>query len=202
MPDAYQQGSMEGLPQHARARIEAQKKKGLFTSDLSVNEFLLVRQAGFDSTWPRHRLFDIPYRMAVPTVSSTEMDTLTQAMYHARELAITRMEEEADMLGADGIVGVRIEIGRHEWGNHLAEFLAIGTAIRHRNGEHYRCPNGRPFTSDLSGQDFWTLLKAGYRPLRAGHGELCLPRRLSGAAAVVLADRAELRNADLHPGAV
>ena len=34
-----------------------------------------------------------------------EMEVLTQAMYHARELAMTRMEEEADMLGADGIVG-------------------------------------------------------------------------------------------------
>ena len=41
---------------------------------------------------------------------------LTQAMYHARELAMTRMEEEADALGADGIVGVRLEVGRHEWG--------------------------------------------------------------------------------------
>ena len=38
---------------------------------------------------------------------SREMDVLSQAMYHARELAMTRMEEEADLLGADGIVGVR-----------------------------------------------------------------------------------------------
>ncbi len=28
------------------------------------------------------------------------MEVLTQAMYHARELAMTRMEEEADVLGA------------------------------------------------------------------------------------------------------
>ena len=33
-----------------------------------------------------------------------EMDVLSQAMYHARELAMTRMEAEADVLGADGIV--------------------------------------------------------------------------------------------------
>ena len=30
---------------------------------------------------------------------------LSQAMYHARELAMTRMQAEADVLGADGIVG-------------------------------------------------------------------------------------------------
>ena len=94
-----------------------------------------------------------------------EMDVLTQAMYHARELAMTRMEEEADQLGADGIVGVRLDVGRYEWGADLAEFIAIGTAVKHRGGELHRAPNGRPFTSDLSGQDFWTLLRAGYRPV-------------------------------------
>ena len=90
---------------------------------------------------------------------------LTQAMYHARELAMTRMEEEADQLGADGVVGVRLEVGRYEWGTDLAEFIAIGTAVKHSEGVLHRAPNGRPFTSDLSGQDFWTLLTAGYRPL-------------------------------------
>jgi uncharacterized protein YbjQ (UPF0145 family) len=94
-----------------------------------------------------------------------EMEVLSQAMYEARELAMTRMEEEADQLGADGIVGVRLDIGRYEWGEHLAEFIAIGTAVKHRDGEMHRAPNGRPFTSDLSGQDFWTLLASGHRPV-------------------------------------
>jgi uncharacterized protein YbjQ (UPF0145 family) len=93
------------------------------------------------------------------------MDVLTQAMYHARELAMTRMEEEADQLGADGIVAVRLDVSRREWGNDLAEFVAIGTAVRHREGKLHRAPSGRPFTSDLSGQDFYTLLSAGYRPV-------------------------------------
>ena len=90
---------------------------------------------------------------------------LTQAMYHARELAMTRMEEEADQLGADGVVGVRLTIGRYDWGADLAEFIAVGTAVKHREGELHRAPDGRPFTSDLSGQDFSTLLRAGYRPV-------------------------------------
>jgi uncharacterized protein YbjQ (UPF0145 family) len=78
---------------------------------------------------------------------------------------MTRMEEEADQLGADGIVGVRLDVGRYEWGADLAEFIAIGTAVKFRGEELHRAPNGRPFTSDLSGQDFWTLLRAGYRPV-------------------------------------
>jgi uncharacterized protein YbjQ (UPF0145 family) len=75
------------------------------------------------------------------------------------------MEEEADQLGADGIVGVRLDIGRYEWGPNMAEFIAIGTAVKHREGVLHRAPNGRPFTSDLSGQDFWTLLRTGHRPV-------------------------------------
>ena len=86
-------------------------------------------------------------------------------MYSARHLAMTRMEEEADQLGADGIVGVRLDIGRYEWGANMAEFIAIGTAVKHREGVLHRAPNGRPFQSDLSGQEFWTLLRTGHRPV-------------------------------------
>jgi uncharacterized protein YbjQ (UPF0145 family) len=175
MPDNYVQGQQAGLPAQAKSRLTAMRgdasHKALFTSDLSVNEFLLVREAGFDPLGlvVGSSIYHIGWQMPALT-QSQELGVLTQAMYHARELAMTRMEEEADMLGADGIVGVRIEIGRHEWGQHLAEFVAIGTAIRHRDGEHYRAPNGRPFTSDLSGQDFWTLLRAGYRPVSLAMG--------------------------------
>jgi uncharacterized protein YbjQ (UPF0145 family) len=56
-------------------------------------------------------------------------------------------------------------VGRYEWGQHLAEFLAIGTAVRSRDGQNHRTVKGMPFTSDLSGQDFYTLLSAGYRPV-------------------------------------
>jgi uncharacterized protein YbjQ (UPF0145 family) len=166
----YTPGSEEGLPAAARQRLLDMRggagKAGLFTSDLSVNEFLLVREAGFDPVGlvMGSSIYHIGFQMA-GTFQNQEMEVLTQAMYHARELAMTRMEEEADVLGADGIVGVRLDVTRYEWGENLAEFMAIGTAIRHRQGEHYRTPDNRPFTSDLSGQDFWTLLKTGYRPL-------------------------------------
>jgi len=170
MPNPYTPGSQEGLPAHARGRLAAMKpganQKGLFTSDLSVNEFLLVKEAGFDPLGlvVGSSIYHIGWQKPAMN-QSMELETLTQAMYHARELAMTRMEEEADSIGADGIVGVRLEVGRQEWGENLAEFIAIGTAIKARSGESHRAPNGRPFTSDLSGQDFWTLIKAGYRPV-------------------------------------
>ena len=166
----YTQGSEEGLPEAARSRLNQMRggagKRGLFTSDLSVNEFLLVREAGFDPVGlvMGSSIYHIGFQFS-SFYQNQEMDVLTQAMYHARELAMTRMEEEADMLGADGVVGVRLEVTRYSWGENLAEFMAIGTAIKHRQGEHYRTPDNRPFTSDLNGQDFWTLLRAGYRPV-------------------------------------
>jgi uncharacterized protein YbjQ (UPF0145 family) len=161
----YDPSSTAGLPADSAGRL-AQNRSGLFTSDLSVREFLLVKQAGFDPLGlvVGSSIYHIGFQQS-SWRKNQEMDVLSQAMYHARELAMTRMEEEADQLGADGIVGVRLDIGRYEWGADLAEFIAIGTAIRHREGKLHRAPNGRPFTSDLSGQDFWTLLKAGYRPV-------------------------------------
>jgi uncharacterized protein YbjQ (UPF0145 family) len=139
--------------------------RGFFTSDLSINEFLLVKQAGFEPLGLvlGSSIYHIGFQQAMWN-QNQELGVLTQAMYHARELAMTRMEEEADQLGADGIVGVRLDIGRYEWGADLAEFIAVGTAVKHRDGELHRAPNGRPFTSDLSGQDFSTLLRSGYRP--------------------------------------
>src|ERR1700759_5099696 len=165
----YEAGSLAGIPESGRERIARMKReveRGFFTSDLSVNEFLLVKEAGFDPLGLvlGSSIYHIGYQQAMWN-QSQEMGVLTQAMYHARELAMTRMEEEADALGADGIVGVRLDIGRYEWGADLAEFIAVGTAVRHRGGELHRAPNGRPFTSDLSGQDFATLLRVGYRPV-------------------------------------
>ena len=165
---SYEAGSLAGIPESGRDRIARMKQeveRGFFTSDLSVNEFLLVKQSGFEPLGLvlGSSIYHIGWQQAGWN-QSQELGVLTQAMYHARELAMTRMEEEADALGADGIVGVRLDIGRYEWGADLAEFIAVGTAVRHREGKLHRAPNGRPFTSDLSGQDFATLLRAGYRP--------------------------------------
>jgi uncharacterized protein YbjQ (UPF0145 family) len=155
------------LPEDARARL-ADGRKRLFTSDLSVNEFLLVKQAGFHPVGLV--LGSSVYHVGIQAgrwSKNMELDKLSQAMYHARELAMTRMEAEADALGADGIVGVRLEIEFKEYGNDLAEFIAIGTAVVGEQAPAtgtWRNNKGLPFTSDLSGQDFWTLIQSGYAP--------------------------------------
>src|ERR1700690_4135035 len=161
----YDPSSLEGVPEAGRARRE-QNRQGLFPSDLSVNEFLLVKQAGFEPMGlvVGSSIYHIGIQVA-GWKKSQEKTVLSEAMYGARQLAMTRMEAEADVLGADGIVGVRLDIGRYEWGPNMAEFIAIGTAVKHREGVLHRAPNGRPFQSDLSGQEFWTLLRTGHRPV-------------------------------------
>jgi uncharacterized protein YbjQ (UPF0145 family) len=229
------------LPQHARERLADMRRRKLFTSDLSVSEFVLVREAGFD---PVGLVMGTSIYQVAPKIprstgaAGCELETTTKALYHARELAMNRMEEEAEALGADGIVGVRLtvnlstdpnrvafqqyrmwwkwakqigfrrpqgvaaggyfpgwsDLAQSQWvmwcqqmgwaqiplppwarpgmgaasyslGANTAEFIAIGTAVRHRDGVSYKNKKGKPFQSDLSGQDFWLLIRAGYRPV-------------------------------------
>ncbi|BDI33762.1 hypothetical protein CCAX7_58130 [Capsulimonas corticalis] len=159
------------IPQHATERLVemrgSSESRTLFTSDLSTSEFLLVKEAGFDPVGlvVGSSIYHVGYQQSAWS-KNQEMTVLTQAMYHARELAMDRMEEEAHQLGADGVVGVRLEVNHKEWGNHIAEFVAIGTAVVHRGDKNrFKNKRGRPFTSDLSGQDFYVLLRSGYRPL-------------------------------------
>jgi uncharacterized protein YbjQ (UPF0145 family) len=158
------------LPQHAIERIQhtrGPQGQRFWTSDLSVNELLLVRESGFECAGlvMGSSIYHVGYQRGAWS-QSQELGVLTQALYHARELAMARMEEEANALGADGVVGVRLHVKRHAWGEHLLEFVCIGTAVTSISAPgRWRAPNGRPFTSDLSGQDFWTLLKSGHRPV-------------------------------------
>jgi uncharacterized protein YbjQ (UPF0145 family) len=167
-----QQGQPPGYVMSNFARQRLGELRGddgrgaLFTSDLSVNEFLVIKQSGFDPLGlvVGSSIYHVGFQSA-GWKQSMEVQVLSQAMYYGRELAMTRMEEEAYALGADGIVGVRLDTGRYTWGEDLSEFMAVGTAVKHRDGGSFRTREGKPFTSDLSGQDFAVLLSMGYAPL-------------------------------------
>jgi uncharacterized protein YbjQ (UPF0145 family) len=154
----------QDLPPATSHRLE-ELEHGLFTSDLSVNEFLLIKEVGFHPVG--FVMGSSIYHIGIQTrkwSQSQELAKLTEAMYNARELAMTRMEEEAAELGADGVVGVRLDVNYYEWGKDAAEFIAVGTAVKSESGTSHRNKLDKPFTSDLSGQDFWTLMQTGYVP--------------------------------------
>ena len=138
----------------------------IFTSDLSVNEFVLLHGAGFEP-------IDLVMGVSVYHVGfqftglrqQQELPTLTEATYRARWNAMSRMQAEADSLGADGVVGVRLEWRHQGEGEHL-EFIAVGTAVRYTpKPGAYRRPSGQAFSSHLTGQDMTTLLRSGFVPV-------------------------------------
>jgi uncharacterized protein YbjQ (UPF0145 family) len=141
---------------------------GVFTSDLSVSEYALLGEAGFEPLGfvVGSSIYHIGLQ-ASRWGQNMELTVLTQAMYNARELAMSRMEAEADHLGADGIVGVQLRMQAYVWGQEVLEFLATGTAVRALGGTAgaHRTPAGKPFTSDLSAQDFFRLLASGAVPV-------------------------------------
>jgi uncharacterized protein YbjQ (UPF0145 family) len=172
----YTPGSTASLPPGAAARLRGMRGDGerpkFFTSDLSVDEFLLVEHAGFEALGLvlGSSIYHVGFQWQRWSVSQ-ELPVLTHAMYEARELAMTRMEEEADLLGADGVVGVRLIFSKYAVDADVLEFQAIGTAVRNRKRVgSFRTKDNRPFTSDLSGQDLWKLVGGGYRPVSLAMG--------------------------------
>src|ERR1700742_5201468 len=145
---------------------------GVSSSDLSVSEYVLLGEAGFEPLGfvVGSSIYHIGLQVGRWS-QNQELQVLTQAMYNARELAMTRMQAEADLLGADGIVGVQLRMQSYVWGQGVLEFIATGTAVRALGGPGggteppHRAPDGRAFTSDLSAQDFFRLLAAGAVPV-------------------------------------
>jgi uncharacterized protein YbjQ (UPF0145 family) len=140
---------------------------GVFTSDLSVAEYVLLGEAGFEPLGfvVGSSIYHVGLQVGRWS-QNQELQVLTQAMYSARELAMSRMRAEADHLGADGIVGVQLRMQMYAWGQEVLEFVATGTAVRALAGTGaHRAPDGRAFTSDLSAQDFFRLLAGGAVPV-------------------------------------
>ncbi len=161
-----------GVPLDAIARLrrmrgEGPGEKALFTSDLSVSEFVLLEQMGWAPAGLvlGSSIYHVGFQVG-NVFRNQELEILTRALYEARELAMTRLEEEADVLGADGVVGVRLEVGGYDWADTALEFTAVGTAVRAPKGETgWRTRDGKPFTSDFSVQDFYKLVgSTGYIP--------------------------------------
>src|SRR6201994_2550715 len=168
--NAKDQGSASWEPEAAEgrlARTAGAAQAGVFTSDLSVSEYVLLGEAGFEPLGfvVGSSIYHVGLQIGRWS-QNAELQTLTQAMYNARELAMARMQAEADHLGADGIVGVSLRLQMYAWGQEVLEFVATGTAVKaiSGNGAH-RAPDGNAFTSDLSAQDFFRLLAAGAVPV-------------------------------------
>jgi uncharacterized protein YbjQ (UPF0145 family) len=158
------------------------RRSGTWGSSLSTSEFAAIRSTGFEPVGQvlGAAVYNVGYtggfscpgawsgfgRYGAPAVGITTVSgqgsygsfgPMVATLYEARRTAIARMTAECAELGGHGVVGVSLTIGAFPTGG--LEFKAIGTAIR--------APGpalARPFTSDLSGQDFAKLFLDGWMP--------------------------------------
>ena len=170
------------------------RRSGTWGSALTADEFAAIRSVGFEPVGQvlGACVYNIGYTGGyncpgawgwgsslgyVPARTTTQVSSrggfgsfgpLVQSMYEARHKALDRMTAECEELGGHGVVGVRLTIGAFPAGG--LEFKAIGTAIRAPGvppvsaWAHRGSRPKRPFTSDLSGQDFTKLIMKGWVP--------------------------------------
>ena len=175
-----------GLPLAAERRLRelAEGDRAFFTSDLSVNSFALLHKEGIAPltqvmgtsvfSHPSGANVYYPYRNGGSRYGAgmgsmgqmghrvTEVELLSDAYNGARERALERLRREAELAGADAVVGVRMGAGGSEWAraSSMNEFVALGTAVRLPPALR----TGTPVITDLTAQEYWLLAQAGYRP--------------------------------------
>ena len=154
-----------GIPAAAEERLRTLGAEAgqAFTSDLSVPEFALLRRHDLEPLTQvmGSSVYHVGWRfMGAWYGTGVELTVLSDAYNDCRTRALDRLRQEAELAGADAVVGVRVTAARYEWGTDLIEFQAIGTAVR---APDLRTGRG-PALTNLSGQDCALLLAGGHRP--------------------------------------
>jgi uncharacterized protein YbjQ (UPF0145 family) len=161
------------------------------TSDLTVDEGLLLHQAGWEAC-------DLVCGAAVYSVpvgvwnwGQGSIDVASDAHNSAVSGAESRLRAECTKVHGHGVVGVRVTV---EVRPHHIEVALVGTAIR-PIGSKGRDPV-TPFASDLSARDFTLLARAGWMPVGLAFGAAFVyaPRRTAGAALRQQTQNVELTN--------
>jgi uncharacterized protein YbjQ (UPF0145 family) len=107
-----------------------------FTSHLNVQDFYTLLQTGHVPVEfvMGVCVWHVAAQGALQTLrqmgQNIEMPQWTQGYYDARELALSRMQAEAERVQATGITGVDWDASEWMWGAHTLEFFTSGTAVR------------------------------------------------------------------------
>ena len=158
-----------GLPLRAQRRIEELRAspRPVFTSTLTTSELVAARASGVTplSQVMGSSIFHVGFRGFTSWVTG-ELVSLTAAYDRARSLALSRMQQEAAMLGAHMVIDVRF-LGRgYDWADDLVEFTAVGTAVRIAD----RPPPPQPVLTLLTSDELVKLRHAGYEPVAIAMG--------------------------------
>lgn len=109
---------------------------GVFISDLSARDFVLLNYAGWIPVGLAFgtSFVNAPRRSAATAFQqksqNVELTNFTEAMYSARESAMERMQASALRMGGTGVVAVTVTEGPMGFARHVVQFSAWGTAVR------------------------------------------------------------------------
>jgi uncharacterized protein YbjQ (UPF0145 family) len=173
LKESLRRVSAGGIPLRAEQRLQEERGEHsrLFTSDLSVSEFILARDARCTpiSQVMGSCIYHVG-QIADYKGKTGVIDVISNAHRESRRAALARLRQEATLLGADAVIGVHLKdrmitMGARgkggDDGGEVLEFTVVGTAVRAPWITH---PPGIPIITDLSGQDLWALAQDGYEP--------------------------------------
>ncbi|HEY5384587.1 MAG TPA: heavy metal-binding domain-containing protein [Acidimicrobiales bacterium] len=173
------------------------KERGI-TSDLSVDEALLLHAAGWEP-------LDLVTGVAVVSVpvgvwnwGRGSISLASDAHDASVDQASRLLRGECSKVHGHGVVGVRVDVTVNP---HHIDVELVGTAVRPMDGKD---KSGRgtdaalamPFVSDLSARDFTLLERAGWMPVGLAFGAsfVYAPRRTAGTAIKQKGQNVELTN--------
>lgn len=141
-------------------------------TSLSVDEAILLDQVGYEPVGLLTGASVVQVAafagLGVGFSANGELNQLSEALEVARVRALGRLTDEARRHGADGVVGVALDLGDLRHGGRLVHLVATGTGVR-RDGQRRQGGGGgrrgAPFTAALNGQEVHLLERAGYEPL-------------------------------------
>jgi uncharacterized protein YbjQ (UPF0145 family) len=174
------------------------KERGI-TSDLSVDEALLLHAAGWEP-------LDLVTGVAVVSVpvgvwnwGRGSISMASDAHDAAVDQASRLLRGECSKVHGHGVVGVRVDVTVNP---HHVDVELVGTAVRPMGGKDGGRGRGTdaalamPFVSDLSARDFTLLQRAGWIPVGLAFGAsfVYAPRRTAGTAIKQKSQNVELTN--------
>ncbi|HWF15764.1 MAG TPA: heavy metal-binding domain-containing protein [Acidimicrobiales bacterium] len=166
------------------------------TSDLSVDEALLLHSAGWEPLDLVSGVAVVSVPVGVWNWGRGAISLASDAHNAAVDQAARALRAECAKVHGHGVVGVRVDV---EVRTHHINVELVGTAVRPVNGEDPRGTDAAmavPFVSDLSARDFTLLLRAGWMPVGLAFGASFVysPRRTAGAAMKQSTQNVELTN--------
>ncbi|NNN13698.1 MAG: heavy metal-binding domain-containing protein [Acidimicrobiaceae bacterium] len=167
-----------GIPLTAKKRLEGQTGSDRpFTSTLSTSEFLALSSVGLVpiSQVMGSSVYQIGYQplplgfsqgMAMGSLIQPQLLSVqTEALNRCRDLALSRLADEARAVGADGVLAVKITSGSVDFGTNVISTSISGTAFRYPDSLKPKSKSYGLGLTNLSGAEVVQLVSHGYLPV-------------------------------------